>query len=196
MTKRLHLTIDSKVRSTPYMGIQVVSRRYSKLTKIIIITIKKSRARQDYVETLYLETRKTFTIRDILCRIPNKFSIPRNKDCSGNVRPSNYPFITWSMNHHEAAHKIKSFWRKRKRNLSLLDRLAFNKIANMMPWNVMEQRGIHLCFPCQAVDPIISRFIFFALEFQTGEILLVTSWFKYKVTVLLRFLFWKTTDCL
>lgn len=62
MTKRLHLTIDSKVRSTPYMGIQVVSRRYSKLTKIIIITNKKkSRARQDYVETLYLETRKTFT---------------------------------------------------------------------------------------------------------------------------------------
>ena len=124
-----------------------------------------------------------------------EFSIPRNKDCSSNVRPSNYSFITWSMNH-EAAHKIKSFWRKRKRNLSLLDRLAFNKIANMMPWHVMEERGIHLCFPCQAVDPIISRFIFFALEFQTGEILLVTSWFKYKVTVLLRFLFWKTTDCL
>lgn len=162
---------------------------YSKLTKIII-TNKKSRTRQDYVETLYLETRKTFTIRDILCRIPNKFSIPRNKDCSGNVRPSNYPLTTWSMNHEAAVYKIESSWRKRKRNLSLLDGLAFNKIANMMPWNVMEERGIHLFLrPAGRVDPIICRFIFFALEFQTGEILLVRSWFKSKVTVLLRFLF-------
>ena len=133
---------------------------YSKLTKIII-TNKKSRTRQDYVETLYLETRKTFTIRDILCRIPNKFSIPRNKDCSGNVRPSNYPLTTWSMNHEAAVYKIESSWRKRKRNLSLLDGLAFNKIANMMPWNVMEERGIHLFLrPAGRVDPIICRFIF------------------------------------